>query len=305
MKKVFTNIISGFKNDFLGSLLFYLSCFLIFVTFLTLPLFTTRSGFSTITNILSIVSCFFIALYLFFRGKIIFNHYVVFTLFFVLYATLITLLFSKSYSTLKSIWTLYSLAILIFEFGCSTKKIHFLFVSIFAGIILLNLVFFLTYSNQIIDILLNGASSIRLGDEFGNVNYIGRNFAIGSCFCTFYAFKKKRFYFFFLLGTILCTVATIVTGSRGAFFMNVLAIVVSIFFLFPRKFKWLYFVVLIAFGLGIFGLMQLPSLSYLKDAYQKLINTITNKKGGDGSSYVRIIMITDSLSMWWNHYERD
>ena len=65
IKSLFKKIV-GFKQDVFGTILFDVCLLFLGLTFLTLPLFTTRSGFTKITNILSILTCVSIIFYLIF-----------------------------------------------------------------------------------------------------------------------------------------------------------------------------------------------------------------------------------------------
>ena len=288
----------NFKEDPFGTVLLDLSYLLMLLTFSTLPLFTTRNGFTTITNVLSISTCAIIAIYIIFRGKIYINYFVFLTIIFVIYATIMTCVGSKSFLTLKSVITLYGLSIFVFQFCANTNDYHFFGFVLLLGISLLALFFMIEYMPELLSIIKGKQQIGRMGSKYGNLNYVGRNFVLGSLICTSIAFYKKRLYFLFLIGTIVMGVCVFLTGSRGALLILVTGLAVSTYFLFPRKLKWLFFVSLVLIA-GIFiGLLQLPFLSGLKNSFLGALNIFTNDGKQDSSASRRIIMLKDALYIW-------
>lgn len=300
MSKIKEYFLNNFviKNDKLGTILLDLSYFLLVVTLVTLPLFTTRSGFTTITLVLSLATGLSIFAYIFFRGKLFFNYFVVLFAVFVIYAAIVTLIGSKSFSTLKSIITLYALGIAIFQLCANTKNVHIIGIALLTGLLLFTGVFLVKFLPIAIKSLKSKEQLARLGEEFGNLNYVGRNFALGSILCTCIACYKKKYYLFFLAGSLLCGVCTILTGSRGAYLMLGVGTLVPFFFIFPKKFRWIYLVAIVATVLVFIGVLQLPALKSLKDAMERAFNTITNTGRGETSTARRIQMFQDALYLW-------
>lgn len=287
----------NFKNDPFGSTLLILSYLFLFLTLSTLPLFTTRQGYTTITNILSIATCLFILLYIIFRGRFYFNYFAIFTILFVLYVTIVTVIGSKHYSTLKSIFTLYALSLFIFEFIANTKTPKFALFSILIGTILFTLIFVAESVPTVLDSIKEHSSLDRLGIKYGNLNYVGRNFALGCILCTALALIKRRFYLFFLLGTLLMGGATFLTGSRGALLIMAIGILAVIYYALPKKMKWLFIIIIIAVAGAAYLLLQLPVFSNLSKTFKNAFLVIINKGGKDGSTNRRLTMMLDGFDI--------
>ena len=227
--RTFLKRLCSFKEDMLGTILLDCAYAFTFLALATLPMFTTREGFTTITNVLSILSCVSTIGYLFFRGKIYLNYFVVCMALFILYGSIVTIIGSKEFSHLKSLLTLYALAFCCFQFAVNEKNQHFLFIAISTGLVLLLGRFFIEYRSEIWTLIKNSGTSDRKGDDFGNLNYIGRNFAIGCCLSTFVALKYKRWYLLLLILSLVFLFAVFLTGSRGALVIAVITTTIIFF----------------------------------------------------------------------------
>lgn len=299
--KLFLNQITNFKEDKFGTILLDLCYFFVFVTLLTMQIFTTREGLTFITNILSIISSVVIFAYIFFRGRFYINYIVLFTFLFVLYATVVTIFGSKSFSTLKSVFTLYSFMFMLYQFAINCKNPHFLFFSVIVGIFLLTVVFYLRYSSVIISTIKSGESFERLGEEYGNLNYIGRVFAAGAIFLVFFAFNKKKLHFLWLIPAIIIGGSCLLTGSRGAFLVFILGSLVPIYFVFPKGKKWIYFAIVLLGVLLIILMLQLPGLENFKKGLENSFLVIFERKNVESSSFRRLTMFEDGILIWFKN----
>lgn len=296
MFKDFIHKITDFKSDILGTVLFDASIVFVILTLGSLPLFTTREGFTIITNILSIFTCVFIFLFVLLRGKFYLNYYVFFIMLFLIYATISTLIGSKQFSTLKSVFTLYLLCLFIFQFCANTKLEFFVLMCLLLGIISLMFFFLIDSAPILIETLKNKTSIGRLGDKYGNLNYIGESFSLGSILFICIALYKKRFYLFLLIPAAIATLCVFLTGSRGALITNSVGILLAISFLFPKKRKWIYFIALVAFIGIVYLLLQLPIFSNIADGFNKAIAAIFERSNEDMSSFRRLEMLKDGIN---------
>ena len=304
MKNKMTNIFATFsirfkkdKFESIFSLLIYISLFL---TISTLPIFTYNEGLTVITNILSICSGSLILIYLIIRRNFIFNYYVIFNLLFLLYALVITLCTTKQFGFdyLKTLFTTHLFAIVIFFYLADKRNHKFIFVSLSCSFLLLGVYFII--SNFSI-ILSNIGNIIRIGEKLGNLNNIGQTFCFGVIFYLYLIYKKRGYYYFLLIPTLLFVFCLICTGSRGAYLNLFISLFVFLFICIGKRRAIeliLSFIVLI--GL-FFLLIQIPSLSTFKKRLFSLFSAIFslgNSNKGDGSSITRINMFIDGLKLW-------
>ena len=296
-KGMFSSLKKSFLNDKLGFILLSFCYLFLFLTVSTLPLFTYTSN-SLITNLLSIGSVFFIVIYLFFRGKIILNSFIVCYLLFVIYAIIVTLCGTNKFGfdRLLSIVTLYSLTICIMEFGFNKKCLNFFVFSMCVSAILFSLFFAITYKTEILTL----SFSERLGSDYGNVNQIATIFDIGFLFLIYTAISKKRIYFFLLLPALVCLFFTILTGSRWGLVSLVFGFAVLFYLLVGRRYKLEFLIAAVFAVLLVIILLQLPAFSFYKKHFSTVFDFFTkpNKKG---SSSMRMSMIIDGFRMWFRN----
>ena len=289
--------LAGLKEKFLidrfGFILLALCYLFLFITISTLPLFTYTSK-SIITNLFSILSVISIAAYLFFRGKIYFNSFVLCYAVFLLYAIVTTLLGSKEigYDHLISTITLYSLTFFIIEFAFNKKCLSFYIFSICCSTMLFSAFFAITYKESILSLTF----SERFGSDYGNVNQIATIFIIGFLFLFSIAIMKKKFFLLLLIPAAICLFFTILTGSRWGLVSLVAGFIILFYFLFGRRYKIEFIVTIVAAVLLVIILLQLPVFSVYKKHFEGMFSFLFTP-GKRGSPSMRASMIVDGFKL--------
>ena len=287
-----------FKNDPIGSFLFIFTVIFISVTLLTLPIFTYHEGYTKITNLLSIVSCALIVIFLLFRGEIHINYYVLFLLAFVLFAFIITIFTTREFTYMKTLITTHAFAILVFLFFANFKNYKYFFVLMLFSFFIYAFAFLIEY---LPDIIRSGNYFDRLGEVLGNVNGVGFTFNTACVFLFSLIYAKRGKYFLLLIPALIFVLCILLTGSRGAYFSAAIIFVVFFYLLIGEKHKFAFFTSAIAIVGSFFLVIQLPIFASFRDRFYSMfasIFSLGNAKGSDGSSITRINMFIDGLKLW-------
>lgn len=296
LKSKYLSYLQLFKQDKLGFALKSIVYFLGFVLLLTLPIFTFRTTFNNVTNILAILFCLAAFAYLIIRGSFVFDWFIVPLLLYVVYCTLSFAFTGYSFSTLRSIYTLYGLLFFIYEF-CVLEKAakKFLLFFIF-GTTLLAAFILVENFNDIVSLDFG-----RLGGNFGNENGIGMGFALATFLCVQFGLKERklcRFVFFFC--AFVFFVFTFLTGSRGALVFAFLSTLISVYFFLKGK-KRIWFILFLLFAVVlVLIVLQMPVFSTLKDRFfDAFVSLISGGNSDDFSANSRLTMIETGLMQWF------
>lgn len=288
------NIFIEFKTDKLKFILKYLILVVSFVCLATLPSFTYREQFNDITNILCIVLAIFAFLYVIFKGRIVINYYILCMVLFMLFSVILTAFTTRTWETIRSILTLYSISCVFFTCIINLKKPNFYIISLLIGFIVLSIWFVI--DNK--DYFLTFNFTDRIGDTFGNLNTVGGMFALASTILFYYIFKHKKWYFLLLVVEVLFAILTAVTGSKSALVLFVLGFLINLYFLFGKKKIIWYVITVIGFIVLFIVILLLPPFEVIKDRFIDMFLTLFSGEAYDLSTAQRYNMFFDGIYLW-------
>lgn len=291
-KTFYDNLSNQFKNDKLEVILRYIVYFLSFLCLSTLPIFTFVEEYNIITNILSVLVALSSFIYILFRGKIVINVYVVCFLILLLYAVLLTSFTTQTWTNLKTMATVYSISLVFFTMAVNFKHVKPFLFSYVVGIFILCIWFLIEYKDDIFALNFE-----RLGSQFGNVNQVGRNIALGTIILGYFICRKKGWYFIFTILVAFFSFFVLITGSRGALFALIIGVCVDIFALFGKKKIWWYILTIVCLIiLGVVILLLPPFRGYL-DRLIGFLNEIFGFSNNlvEASTSQRFAMLQDSI----------
>ena len=288
------NIFIEFKTDKLKFILKYLILVVSFVCLATLPSFTYREQFNDITNILCIVLAIFAFLYVIFKGRIVINYYILCMVLFMLFSVILTAFTTRTWETIRSILTLYSISCVFFTCIINLKKPNFYIISLLIGFIVLSIWFVI--DNK--DYFLTFNFTDRIGDTFGNLNTVGGMFALASTILFYYIFKHKKWYFLLLVIEVLFAILTAVTGSKSALVLFVLGFLINLYFLFGKKKITWYVITVIGFIVLFIVILLLPPFEVIKDRFIDMFLTLFSGASYDLSTAQRYNMFVDGIYLW-------
>ena len=286
--------INEFKTDKLKYILKMFVLFFSFVCLVTLPSFTYREQYNNLTNIFSILLAVVTFIYVLFKGKIVINSYILCLLLFLIYGAVLTLCTTNTWTTMRSILTLYLLCCVLFTCIINFKNPNFYIISFLIGLIVLAI--WMAIDSK--EYIFNFSFENRIGDEFGNLNSVGVMLSIGSTISCYYIFKNKKYYFFLLIFPIVFGFLLIITGSKTAIVTYILGFLLSLYFLFgKKKILWYFltlFILLVLFIIVIF----LPPFQSIKDRFVSMLSTLFGGSSYDLSTAQRYTMFADGLYLW-------
>lgn len=264
----------------------------LFLYIFSLPTFSRQT-----TGVMSYIPYFFIIIlginvliytFLYNKKNIIFNAKFFLLPFFVFTAFISTAIFSKEFRGWLTLFLLMlTFFICYYSYFCFRNLRNILRIIIFA-LFCFCLFFIIYYRNDIV-LWFNG-KIIRIGSDFDNVNSIGGYMSIGlTCSLYLLFFANKKFDFLNIIFTIIFIFVGIITGSRTFIILAVVSLLLLLFFRFKRK-KIILLIVFIFLGILFLILFSLPQLSFLKNQFINIINTIFNTGGTtDGSFATRFL----------------
>ena len=290
----FRFLLNEWKHNKIAFGLKYLSIVLAFVVIATMPLFTYRSGYNLITNSISILFCALCFLYILLYGNFKFDLYFVPFIIFLIFAFLSCLLTGYWSATLRSIVFLYALCFFFYELSFNAKTYAFLFIGYLTGAFLLALFIFLDNFESIITL-----SFDRIGGAFGNVNTIGMIFALSVLIAFYFSLFKRRYKLLNVVLVVISFAFVVLSGSRGALFTSVIAILLISFFRFNGRMRIIFILSIIAVAVLCVLLFQLPVFADLKmRIFSSVISLLTGGNSGDASSNQRLMMLEEGLYLW-------
>ena len=294
LKFKIAKIYSSFLEDRVGFCLLQLCYLLGFALFVTMPIFTFRSGLNTITNVLSIAFCISCFLYIYLRKEFRFDCFIVPLILFCVYSLVSWIITQYSFATAKSTLTLYILVFFLYEF---IKNVHCLskfFVFYVLGGVILAALLFISNFRAIISLDFG-----RLGSEFGNLNDIGLVFSYCGILCFFLSFFKKKIAWVYLILYFLFLGFVFLTGSRAALLSFFTSSFVFLMFFLRGKKKVLLLIFISILVAASLLILNLPTFAILKDRLiGAVISLLTGGHSGDGSADERFMMIKEGLYLW-------
>ena len=294
LKFKIAKIYNSFLQDRVGFCLLHLCYLLGLVLFLTMPIFTFRSGFNNITNVLSIAFCLSCFLYIYLRKEFRFDYFIVPLIAFCAYSLASWIITQYSFATAKSTLTLYILIFFLYEF---IKNVHCLskfFTFYIMGGIILAAFLFISNFQAIISLDFG-----RLGSEFGNLNDIGLVFSYCGILCFFLSFFKKKFSWIYLPLYFVFFIFVFLTGSRSALLTFFTSSFVCLMSFFRGKKKIFLLIFLAILVVTSWFILNLQTFATLKERIiDAVISLLTGGNSGDGSADERFMMIKEGIYLW-------
>lgn len=149
---------------------------------------------------------------------------------------------------------------------------------VFAGVVMV-ISFVSTYGEQMFSLANQVAEAERLGEDFGNLNLVAQRLTFSMIFSMYmFAFKAKRFKWFYFLVTISCLAVILLTGSRKALLV-VAVLAVFMFYQFSKgkslKFKlWSFVIVAAIIAAVTVVIINVPMFSSIKIRIDITIRTL-------------------------------
>ncbi len=287
------------------------SVFLFFATFLSIPMFSFRTGMTFITWVLSIVLFLFIAINLicFYKIKV---DLITFSLSLFLITALLSSLFTGFRGFRFTPLLLNIVSIIIYTYCASNKSIirPLLYASYISTIVFV-IYFVIEYRQDFFSF--NGA---RLGTVFGDQNDISIFLALAYSFSVYYIFFskpliRKPFYWvifgllkpFYLLIALISVFCGALSGSKIFIFLVAFSTLFVVIAFFGKKGWFLSAAFIFAIALGFVLVSSLPIFSMIKDRFLSFISTlfgvgIKQADSTDGSTIERFHLFVLSLKMF-------
>ena len=293
LKSRLQNIKSYFAADKIGFISKFVCYALLFVLLFTMPIFTSRAGYNTISNVLSIVFCTACFIYIFLRGRFRLDWFIIPFILFCVYSLISYALTRYEFSTARRIILLYALCFFIYEFVLNTASFRFAAISFVLGAFLLAGLILVENFDALLSLDFG-----RLGGSFGNENAVGQIFMFAILFLGYFSLIEKKhaisnlILILFLLGFVF------LTGSRGALLLSITILLVTAFLAFKGKKKIVFFAFLVVLILFLVLLLQLPSFESLKSRLSNVLVSVFTGGEGDSDANGRFFMIQEGLYLW-------
>lgn len=295
LKQYWSNVKGKFLKDKLSFILKIIVYFLTLMLIGTMPIFTYVEKLNFITNVLSIILSIIVLFFVIFRGKLLFNTYIIFSLLFAAYVTIITCFTTRSFNHVTTILNLCALSCVLFTIIINFKNFDYMLFAFIVGSFLLSIFVFVNNFNEIINLDFS-----RFGDTFGNVNTIGSMFAVGMLACFYFILKYRRWCYLLLLLVFVFLLFAILTGSKGSIVSCGLIIMIYLYYLVGKKNIFVYLLLIALFLVGFVFIMQLDIFEQywerIIDMFLELFgnsNTITSY-----STSQRLSMFNDGIYLW-------
>lgn len=286
--------LKDFSNDRVGFLLLRLCYLFGFSLVLSMPIFTFRSGFNLITNILSLLFCISCSAYIYLRKEFRFDFFIVPLVVFCAYSIISWSVTQYNVETVKSTITLYALIFFIYQFAVNTDSVKkFLFIYVIGGVILALLIFTSEFSAII------SLDFGRLGAKYGNLNDVGLDFAFCGVICLFFDSKKISKIIFKYIIYIIFFIFILLTGSRAALLLYITGSFVYHWLIFSGKRKAIFFLFILLFVLLLIFVLNIPVFQNLKERiFDVFISLLTGGDSDEASADSRLLMLKEGLYLW-------
>lgn len=290
MKRILADIRSIFPSERRLFVTESLSWVALFLFFTSLPLFTERHLLSYIPIALGCLFALLAFLYMLFAKKLYFPVFFAFMLFFIVYAFALTCFTTKDWNSLKTMFSVLSLAAVVVEFLLLSGKPKWgLYAYAYSGIIFA------------IALLIDSIPTLpgRIGSTFGNINSIAlylSTWAVSFLALSLLGQSKKRF--LYLIGAFIGLALVLLTGSRGGLLSFAFSALGFIFFAFGRK-RWP-FALLTCLGIALIGVIVLSLIPDLAiwERIGAFFSTLFGYGTTDGSVATRLNMFKDAISLF-------
>ena len=232
-----------------------------------------------------------IIVYLFLYQKIFIDKYIISMLLFC-FVILISSLINDPRQIGQTEFLLTTLFIMLYEFMSAKEHKNKSIYSIYLGLCLFVLYFFVSYFKEIISLDIG-----RLGRLFGNENAIGQYFCLGYILNLYLGITRKNYPlivtlpFFAIFGAL--------TGSKLFLIMLILVTIAFIIMFFGRK-KWYWSVIIITCTLAIIiGVLQLKMFLMLKERILDMIRLLVGRSSSiDMSTITRYNMFFEGIYLF-------
>lgn len=264
------------------------------LVFISLPLFTERSGYSIVPIIFAGLFVASDIVYAILNKSFDFPVFGIPLACFLIYALMCSCITTQEWSSCKTLSLITVLCVFIASFLIQTKKpVWGLWLYAFSGLVFAVCLF--------IDSLSSGFDSIfgRFGSSFGDLNSIGFFLStwLGSVL-TLITFLRHPSKWALLILALIALGSVALTGSRGAMVCAYLEVVCFLFFILGKKKWWMSLLIVVGVtAAGIITLSFIPSIS-LMDRFKEALSTIFGGSEYDASTALRIEMIGDGLSLF-------
>lgn len=262
--------------------------------FISLPLFTERSGYSIVPIIFAGLFVASDIVYAILNKSFDFPVFGIPLICFLIYALMCTCITTQEWSSCKTLSLITVLCVFIASFLFQTKKpLRGLWLYAFSGLVFAACLF--------VDSLSSGFDSIfgRFGSSFGDLNSIGFFLStwLGSVLALICFLRHPSKWVLLILGFIALGYVAL-TGSRGAMVCAYLEVVCFLFFILGKKKWWMSLLIVVGVTTaGIITLSFIPSIS-LMDRFKEALSTVFGGSEYDASTALRIEMIGDGLSLF-------
>lgn len=296
LQKIYTK----FKNSNKLAFLVRTSCYLFYLlTCASLPLFTYRAGYNVIPIIFAAIFIVQVFVYCIFFKKFLINYFVICLSLFTIYCFTLTALTTRDFDPCKSIFTVSVLAIAIFEFFATEKKLVFAFSCVLLSSIVLSASILIENFESIISLDFG-----RLGSTYGDLNTVGLIIVSGSLSSLWLSSEIEKKYIvkkiLLICLALILLVFVLLTGSRGAFITGILIFALYLFFILFGYNKKLFFIILICLIVGFAFLIQIPVFKDFKDRLFQMIVTFLSggQISGEYSTDNRTKMFQEGMQIW-------
>ena len=262
--------------------------------FISLPLFTERTGYSIIPIIFAGLFIVSDIVYAILNKSFDFPVFGIPLICFLIYALMCTCITTQEWTSCKTLSLITILCVFIASFLIQAKKpLWGLWLYAFSGLVFAACLF--------VDSLSSGFSSLfgRFGQSFGNLNSVGLYLStwLGSVLALICFLHRPSKWALLVVGLVaLGSVA--LTGSRGAMVCVYLEAVCFLFFILGKKKWWIsLLIVFVVTAVGIITLSLMPSISLI-DRFKEALSTVFGGSEYDASTALRIEMIGDGLSLF-------
>ena len=248
----------------------------------------TKVPFNYINIAFAAIFCLLVVAYILFFGSFKYDYFV---------ALLFVFLLSQVVSTIVNLFVYFSrtgiLMVLLsfFSYEFFKQKNHkiknLIYLFALAGLVLI-LLFFFKYYREIF----RPNFSNRIGTFFGNQNDVARHFSFISLIFIACIFETKHKYlrFLFIVPACIAFYLLLLTGSLSNFVVIFIVIAIALFFLFGKKYKIIYFCILISIITLFIILINIPALSYYRNRIINVFNSFfgsVNSARYDNSAILR------------------
>lgn len=248
----------------------------LFLLFLSINLFTESVRFHFLPLIFSVLFGVLLFLWLFIFKNIRVDYVVITYAIFICFVSLMTLIISKDFGSLKTTVFSSSLMLLIYEFLYNGRNIKLFLIVYILSIVVYAIIFLIVYLPEIASSFPN-IFDLSLGRKFDNRNAVANTFLSGIICCLGFTFLYKK-YFVNIFLSLIFSFIILTTGSRTGILSIFLCFLTYIFLIFYKKHKIICFSIIAVFIVSCVLLFTLPIFSGLKERFSRMFNLFSGEK---------------------------